>query len=193
MDARKLIIVTAPTCGGKTETAEAIAKGSWGQISKVITSTTRGPRDKEIPDVHYHFYSAAKFALMGLGSMFLETARHGDHHYGTERSEVEKIYAMGKIPIMNLELQGIRKLRPLFPQMLAIFLMPGSLEELEVRLRNRGTHSDEDIAKRLAIAEREMSEWKSCCDVVISSPNGTLPRTIARTNHLVEGYLKDAF
>lgn len=123
-----------------------------------VSATTRSPRPGEVDGVDYHFVSKETFLEMVSNSQLLEFAVvHGTNYYGTPVSEVENAQSKGLHLIMEIDLQGARQLRERVSDLLTIFILPPSWEELERRLRGRGTESEEQIQRRLQTAEAELA------------------------------------
>lgn len=155
--ASKMIIISAPSGAGKTTLIEALLKQA-PQVKSVVTHTTRPRRETETEGLHYHFVSPQTFKKMMESNTLLEWAEVYGQYYGTSRAEVEKICSLGKTPILNIDWQGAQSIRKALgkDQVLSVFILPPSLEELAARLHMRGD-SPESIQKRLAAAEMEMS------------------------------------
>lgn len=117
-----------------------------------ISATTRSPRNGEEHGVHYFFKSDEEFQQMIENDAFLEYAQYVEHSYGTPRQYVEENLAAGYDVILEIEQQGAFAVKKAVPEAILIFLTPPTIEELERRLRNRKTESDDVIASRLAQA-----------------------------------------
>lgn len=157
MPARKsnLIIFTGPSGVGKgTIVDKLFAELNDIEFSVSCTTRTQRPGEKEGDD--YFFISKDKFQLMIGAGEFLEWAEFVGNFYGTPRSFVEDTLKRGKDVFLEIEVQGALQVMQQCPEALSIFLIPPSLEELEARLRKRGTESEEILQKRLAKAREEM-------------------------------------
>ena len=110
-----------------------------------VSNTTRAPREGEIHGVHYNFVTREEFLALADADGYIEHAVYCDNHYGTPKKQVEDMLAQGGLQVMEK-----------YPDILSIFIMPPSLEELERRLRGRGTETEESIQKRMAQAVEEM-------------------------------------
>lgn len=155
-DTSKIIVISAPSGGGKTSLISALLNKA-PNVAPVVTHTTRGLREGEVDGVHYHFVKPAEFKALIDGGEMIEWSHHYDHDYGTSCSAIEAVRKLGKTPILNVDWKGAESLRRLFPEeTLSIFILPPSLKELECRLKARGD-SPANIAQRLASAETEIS------------------------------------
>lgn len=150
-----LYIITAASGAGKTSlVSELLARDN--QIKLSVSHTTRAPRPGEQNGVHYHFVNEAEFIDILSKSGFLESADVHGAKYGTSQSAVDSALQAGYDVILEIDWQGARQVRGIYPQAISIFILPPSLEALKDRLNNRGQDSAEVIAKRLAAAREEM-------------------------------------
>jgi guanylate kinase len=159
-----LVVVSAPSGAGKSTLCDNV-RAALPSASRAVTCTTREPRDGEADGVDYYFLGEEEFLARVESGEFLEnTVVHGNH-YGVLKSELRAKLAGGSDVLLNIDVQGAATLREraatdpvLSRSLVTVFLRPPSLEELEQRLRGRGTDSDEVIARRLAIARDEMDQ-----------------------------------
>ena len=121
-----------------------------------VSHTTRQPREGEVDGVHYHFVSADKMAADILLHRFLEHAQVHGNFYGTSVAAVEAVKQTGKICILDIDVQGCRQCRKVDLPGHYVFISPPSFEELERRLRGRGTETEDKILKRLKNAKGEV-------------------------------------
>jgi guanylate kinase len=151
----RLVIVSGPSGAGKGTLVRALldrVPSAWVSVS----ATTRAPRPGEEEGVHYFFLPADEFdRRIGEGD-FLEWAEVHGNRYGTLRSKVETQLAEGCVVILEIDPQGARQVRDLMPEAVLVFIVAPSMEELVRRIRSRGAESDEDIAVRMATAQREL-------------------------------------
>lgn len=150
-----LFIITAASGAGKTSLVKALLEKEAG-VRISISHTTRQPRPGEVDGEHYHFVQDAQFMEMLKAGGFLESAQVHNARYGTSEKAVNEALAAGDDVILEIDWQGAAQVRKVYPNAISIFILPPSLEVLEIRLRNRGQDSDEVIAKRLAAAREEM-------------------------------------
>lgn len=167
-----LWIVSAPSGGGKTSLTRALlpelaAEGVTAQIS--VSHTTRAPRAGEVDGVHYHFIDEAQFVERIGAAAFLEHAHVFGRRYGTARAETAALLAEGRDVILDIDWQGARQVRAAMPAAKSIFILPPSQQELERRLRGRGTDADSVIAERMAQARAEMSHYAEYDYLVVNA------------------------
>ncbi len=181
-DAVPVFVIAGPSGVGKgTVLREFISRAPDCWVS--ISATTRPPRPGEVDGIHYYFVSDNRFDEMIVGNELLEWAVvHGKHRYGTPRLPVEEAVAAGKTVILEVDLAGARQIRHSLPEAQQIFLLPPSWEELEHRLRGRGTESPEQIERRLATARTEM-EAQSEFDMVVR--NDSVSRATDELLHIM--------
>jgi guanylate kinase len=181
-----LILVSAPSGGGKTTLCELLLK-SQRQMTRAITCTTRPPRPGEKNGVDYYFLTAAEFLKRVQAGNFLEHATVYGNSYGLLKSELLGKLRAGKDVLLNVDVQGAATIRAaalaepeLRAALVTVFLTPASLEILEARLKRRNSDAPEVIKKRLAVARQEVSQWKNFDYLVIStSKQEDLRRTLA--------------
>jgi len=155
----KIFVVSGPSGSGKTTMIDAMMQdASVAQLFvRVVTATTRAPRPGESDGVQYHFLSRDEFKKREADGWFIETKEYSGNWYGTPKMYVEQAKTEGKNVLFCIEVDGAMRIKEAFPkETVLIFVYPPSREELRRRLGGRGTDSDEVIAKRLAIAEREL-------------------------------------
>ena len=155
-----LLVVSGPSAVGKDTVLDALLSLSDlpCPVQKCVTTTTREPRLLETDGVDYRFVSAARFNELVARDELLEYAEVHNNYYGTPRAEVAAARAEGLDVILKIDVQGGRAVKQKMPDAVLIFLQPPSLEELERRLRGRATENEEDIARRLLNARREMAQ-----------------------------------
>jgi guanylate kinase len=126
------------------------------QLWLSVSATTRAPREGEVDGVHYFFLSTEAFEQQVKQDGFLEWASFAGNRYGTPRAAVEQRLAEGQPVLLEIEVEGARQVRRSFPIGQQIFVAPPSFEELERRIRDRGTEAEEAIQRRLARAREEL-------------------------------------
>ncbi len=151
----QLYVVSAPSGAGKTTLVRMLLENISG-ICLSISHTTRAPRAGERDGREYHFVGSGHFKEMIARGDFLEWAEVHGNYYGTASTTVAAELAAGNDVLLEIDWQGAQQVRRRFPSLSGVFIMPPTLAHLEQRLRQRGTDSDETIARRLAAAVEEM-------------------------------------
>lgn len=160
MSKGKLIIYTGCSGVGKgTVMKELFAMDDSARLS--VSCTTRQPRPGEENGVHYFFISKSEFEDLIAQDGFLEYATYCENYYGTPLKAVEDMLEKGLNVFLEIEVQGGMQVMEKRPDAISIFITPPSVEELERRLRGRGTENEETILKRLACVEEELSYEKN--------------------------------
>lgn len=167
------IVISGPSGVGKNTIADILIDKGYGIYS--VSVTTRGIREGEKEGRDYFFVSKEVFDKNIELDNFLEYAQYGDNYYGTLKSYVFDNIDNGTNVIAVVDIQGGVNIENIFPEAVLIFIMPPSFEELERRLRGRGTDSEEAILKRLDIAKKEM-DFSSHYDYVVI--NNTVDETV---------------
>lgn len=149
-----LLVVSGPSgCGKGTVLAKALDEC----FAYSVSATTRAPRTGETDGVHYLFLTREEFRKCIDGDRMLEYAEYCGEYYGTPADRVDKQLADGLNVVLEIEVQGAMQVREKRPDAVLIFIAPPSEEELERRLRGRGTESEEKITQRLKKAAEELS------------------------------------
>ena len=151
-----LFVISGPSGVGKGTINKMLFDEFDGHVAFSVSATTRGPREGEIDGTHYFFISKQEFENRVANNEFLEHAEYAGNCYGTPRSYVLKLLEEGVSVILEIDLQGAVQVKERMPESVSIFILPPSFEELESRLRGRGTETPEKIEKRLAAAKHEM-------------------------------------
>lgn len=151
-----LFVISGPSGVGKGTINQMLFDEFDGHVAFSVSATTRGPREGEINGTHYFFISRQEFENRVANNEFLEYAEYAGNCYGTPRSYVLKLLEEGVSVILEIDLQGAIQVKARMPESVSIFILPPSFEELENRLRGRGTETPEKIEKRLAAAKHEM-------------------------------------
>lgn len=154
-----LILFSGPSGVGKDTVLDVVLNKNK-DLQKSISLTTREIRENETDGKDYYFISSEDFEKMIAQGEILEYAQYGSNLYGTPKGPVDKWLSEGKTVVLKIEVQGAENIKKLYPDSVSIFLLPPSMEVLESRLRSRGTESDEDVKKRLEIAQDEMRKSK---------------------------------
>jgi guanylate kinase len=154
--AGNLFVVVAPSGAGKTSLVNELLRRE-AELRLSISYTTRAPRPGEQDGREYHFVDRARFEKMIAAREFLEHAEVYGNYYGTSRRWIEEQLAGDHDVLLEIDWQGARQLRALFPRMAGIFILPPSLAELRRRLDARGKDSAETIERRMASARDDIS------------------------------------
>lgn len=176
------LVIAAPSGTGKSSVCRALLESEQA-LELSVSATTRAPRAGEQDGVHYHFRSMEQFLAMVARGEMLEHAEVFGRRYGTPRAPVEAALASGRNVLFDIDWQGHRQLRAALPaDMISLFLLPPSMQELARRLAGRGTDSAEEVAKRMAAARAEISHWDEFDHVLV---NADLVETIAATRAIL--------
>jgi guanylate kinase len=151
----RLFVITAPSGAGKTSLVEALMAAD-PTLKLSVSYTTRAPRQGEKDGVDYHFVDEPTFLRMRDAGEFLESAEVHGNRYGTARRVITEALARGEDLILEIDWQGARQVRAIYPECIGIFILPPSIEELERRMRKRAKDSDAVIRRRLEAARGEM-------------------------------------
>ncbi|MBL8398320.1 MAG: guanylate kinase [Candidatus Accumulibacter sp.] len=169
-----LYIVVAPSGAGKTTLVRLLLENDPG-IRVSISHTTRQPRAGERNGIEYHFTDQPTFQKKIDNGDFIEWAEVHGNFYGTSRSGIAAAIEAGQDVLLEIDWQGAKQVRTLFPQAIGVFILPPSMAELETRLRKRATDSEQTIARRMAAAREEMRHVAEFDYVII---NDHLPRAL---------------
>ncbi len=186
----KLFVFSAPSGSGKTTIVHHLLAQKELNLDFSISATSRPKRGKEIEGKDYHFISLEQFEEHIKKDNFVEWEEvYHNNFYGTLKSEIERIWNLGKHVIFDIDVVGGLRIKEKFPhRTLAIFVQPPSIEEMEKRLRNRQTDTEEKIQERVAKAERELKFAKDF-DVVLV--NDDLETTQKEAEILVADFIKN--
>lgn len=150
-----LLILSSPSGAGKTTIAKALL-AARDDVGYSISATTRPPRPGEKDGVDYYFVTEEEFRRKRDAGEFLEWAEYSGHLYGTLRSEVERVLASGRHVVLDIDVQGARAIRARRDDVVSIFILPPSVEELLARLGGRGGNPPADLERRLRTAVAEV-------------------------------------
>lgn len=172
----RLIVLTGPSGVGKGTLLQSLLK-RHSELYLSTSVTTRTPRLGEVNGKDYDFVSRLEFERMVGAGELLEWAEFTGNCYGTPRRPVEDQVRQGKWVVLEIELEGARQIRQTFPEAFRIFILPPSMPELEFRIRNRGTETEDAIARRL---ERAKAEVKAANEFDMQVVNDDLEKTLGR-------------
>ena len=183
----KLFIFTAPSGAGKTTIVKHLLQKYEG-LAFSVSATTRQPRAHETHGKDYYFLSVEEWHQRIENGEFLEWEEvYENQYYGTLKSEVERLWALGKAVVFDIEVKGATNIKKYYgEQACAIFVKPPSPEILFERLRNRKTESEDSLRKRIARAAEELT-YENTFDIVLL--NDILEETLEQAEKIIEKYL----
>lgn len=187
MVTQKIILITAPSGAGKTSISRYLLQ-QFPQLAFSISATTRPPRGAEKHGVDYYFLSPEAFQQKIAEDAFLEYEMvYEGRYYGTLKSEVNRMWQAQQVPVLDVDVQGARRVMELYPgACCSLFIMPPSLEVLRQRLTDRGTETPESLEMRLGKAAYEMSFAHLFHHTIL---NQSLPEAQAAAAAAVQAFL----
>jgi guanylate kinase len=183
----RLFILSAPSGAGKTTLCAALRQ-HYPDLAYSVSYTTRQPRQGEMEGTDYFFITTEEFEQGISEGRWAEWARVHGNYYGTSARWIDRTLRSGGHILMDIDLQGARQMVRRFPRAITLFIMPPSMEELERRLRLRGTDNAETIALRLENARKEISQKDFCRHILV---NDDLETATHRLVALVDAYRTD--
>ena len=177
----RLVILSGPSGVGKDTVLEAWTKSN-PRVQRVVAYTTRSPRAGENDGVDYHFVTRQRFDELVEENAFLEHKLVHGNCYATPLADMQSMLLAGKVAVLKIDVQGALEVMKLRNDALSIFLMPPSVEELEKRIRTRGTDSSEVIEQRLQSARDEIACAEQYTARVV---NDDIARVVRELNDLV--------
>ena len=179
------VVLSGPSGAGKDAVLDELARRGR-RFHRVVTCTTRPPRDGEREGVDYFFVSDAEFdRLIGSGGL-LEHATVYGHRSGVPRKQVLDALAAGNDVFARTDVQGAATIKSLMADALLVFIAPSSLDEIEARIRERQSDDEERIQRRLETARREMARQGEFDHVIVNAP-GRLAATADELERILEG------
>lgn len=189
MDTHDIIIICAPSGTGKSTIIRALMEGPLGsRLRFSVSATNRSPRPGEVDGRDYRFLSDEEFrAHIDAGDFAEHEEVYPGRFYGTLRSEIESKASDGNICVLDVDVKGALSVKRLYgSRALALFIMPPSVDELRRRLEGRATDSAEEIDRRIARAEFEISFAPKMDRVVV---NDALPQAIKDAEHEISSFI----
>ncbi|MDR1367862.1 MAG: guanylate kinase [Candidatus Accumulibacter sp.] len=177
-----LYIISAPSGAGKTTLVRMLLEGD-PNIHLSVSCTTRAPRKGEAYGREYCFTSEADFLERAGRGEFLEWAKVHKHYYGTSKSWIDIENGAGHDVLLEIDWQGARQVRKIFPDAIGIFILPPSIETLRERLIGRGTDTESEIGLRIEAARDEMRHVGEFDYVII---NADLPRAFREISTIID-------
>ena len=184
----KIIIITAPSGAGKTSITRYLL-GKYPNLAFSVSAATRSARGNEVNGVDYHFMPVADFQHKIQNNEFVEWEMvYEGKYYGTLKSELERIWADNKVPVLDIDVKGAIHVQQQFPQTaLSLFIEPPSVEELKRRLDSRGTETEESLQARVNKAAYEIS-FKHHFNLVIV--NDDLNKACVTAENAIQEFLQ---
>jgi guanylate kinase len=184
----KIIILTAPSGGGKTSIMRHLMNRFPNQLAFSISAATRNPRGAEKDGIDYYFITAETFKQKIEEQAFVEWEMvYEGKYYGTLKSELHRIWAEGKVPILDIDVKGAIHIQDQFPgQVLSLFIQPPSVEELRRRLEARGTETPESLEARISKASYELSFSHAFTRIIV---NDVLEKACAEAEDVVGQFI----
>ena len=176
-------VLTGPSGVGKG-TLVARLRERHPELWLSVSATTRAPRTGEREGIHYFFHSKERFNELIQSGGLLEWAEFAGNYYGTPRQPVSERVAKGIPVLLEIELEGARQVRNSLPEAMQIFLAPPSIEELENRIRGRGTEAEEAIQRRLKRAKEELAAQTEFDAVIVNDDLETALAALERQMNL---------
>jgi len=163
-----MLVLSSPSGAGKSTISKALLKTD-GDLTMSVSATTRPMRSGEVEGQDYYFIDQEKFEAMARDGEFLEHATVFENSYGTPTAPVEKALSQGRDVLFDVDWQGTQQLAEnALNDLVSVFILPPSIEELERRLHSRAQDSDEVVAKRMAKATSEMSHWREYDYIIVN-------------------------
>jgi len=187
----KLIVFSAPSGSGKTTIVRHLLNQPELNLAFSISATSREPRGEELHGTDYYFMSLEQFKTHIKNDDFLEWEEvYRDNFYGTLKKEVDRIWALGKHVIFDIDVAGGLRLKRNFPdKTLAVFVKPPSIDELKIRLKKRKTEDDEKINMRIAKASVELATAPQFDQII---KNDDLETALNEAVQLVRQYVSES-
>jgi guanylate kinase len=178
-----LLVLSAPSGGGKTTIAKKLLQGR-GDLGYSVSATTRPVRPGELDGRDYHFLTRGEFERRQKQGDFIESATYAGELYGTLRSEIDRIFAEGRHAVLDVEIEGARQIRRTMPNALLVFVLPPSAEVLVERLTGRNTEDPKLLKARLSRAAEELQAVNEYDYAIV---NRNLSEAVAEVSAILDG------
>ncbi len=176
------LVLSSPSGGGKSTIARELLQGR-DDLGYSVSATTRKKRPNEVHGSDYFFLARSEFDARRDQGEFVEWATYADQYYGTLRSELERLFNEGKHAVLDIEVEGARQLKALYPETVTIFVLPPSGAQLVDRLSGRNTETPDVVRQRL---ERAAVELQAACEYDYLVVNDTIPNAVRRVAAIIE-------
>lgn len=173
-----LLVISGPSGAGKGTLLNLLTK-DIKSLELSISATTRKPREGEKDGVNYFFKTPEEFARMKQNDELIEWVEYCENYYGTPKKYVEDCVKSGKDVVLEIEVEGALSIKRKYPDCVLLFIVPPSFEELEKRIRGRGTENNKEIENRLERAKQEMQLAKNYDYIIV---NDNLKKAVKQIN-----------
>lgn len=191
-----LVVVSGPAGSGKSTIAEELIRRSRGEITRIVTATTRAPRPGEKDGEDYIFVSEEEFKSGISNNEYVEYNVFNNNYYGTPKAELEDLLNHKKVVLLVVDINGGDAIKRDYSMAVRLFVLPPTPQVLRERLSNRGTESKEDVEARLKIAEDEIRHLESYDHLLINDDmdmailDAMSVIKVARAHHIRGGELE---
>jgi len=175
---RFVVVISGPSGAGKSSFVKALLRGNGGDLVYSVSATTRAKRAHEADAKDYFFLTRDEFQRRVEAGDFVEHAQVHGEMYGTLRSQIEQVLDSGRNVLLDVDVQGGQAVREVYPDAVLIFVLPPSIEDLEERLRARGTDREDRIKVRLENAQREIALMREYDYAVVNDDLETATRKV---------------
>ena len=180
-----VVVISGPSGVGKDVMIDRMIETGRLGFHFTITNTTRDPRPGEKDGVNHYFVDVDDFVNLIAADELLEWAQVYGNYYGVPKKQVREALSAGKHVIIRVDVQGAKRISEIIPGALLIFIIPPSLDVLKKHLKDRGVDSEEEMTKRLAAANEEISQ-ASLFDFTVTNEEGRLDETVDSVVNIIE-------